>query len=108
MLKWYNLAMSYCDNRVELEKAINAVSPSFDINKVYLFGSFARGQQTETSDVDLCLETGQKFSLLNAVNYSKEIKALTGRDVDVVTERSLYPHVRTAMLKDRTLLYERV
>ena len=100
--------MTYCNNKVELEEAINSVSPAFDINKVYLFGSFARGQQTESSDVDLCLETGQNFSLINAVNYSKEIKALTGREVDVVTERSLYPHIRNAMLKDKTLLYERV
>lgn len=91
-----------------VREAVNSVSPAFDIQKVYLFGSFARGEQSEASDIDLCVETGSCFTLINAANYSMQIKDLTGREVDVVTERSLYPHVRNSMLKERTLLYEQV
>ena len=91
-----------------VKQAVLDVSPMFDIERVYLFGSFARNQQNETSDIDLCLETGDRFSLINVANFSDEIQTLTGRKVDVVTERSLYPHVRKSMLEERALLYERV
>ena len=94
-------------NREKISEAVMAVSPSFDINKVYLFGSCATGKQTDTSDIDLCLETGNAFSLINAATFSNKIKALTGKNVDVVTERSLFEHVKTSMQKDRELLYER-
>ena len=100
--------MNRGDEKEILRDAVLAITPEFDIDKVYLFGSFAKGQQNDMSDIDLCLETGRKFSLFNANNYSQRIRLLTGRDVDVVTERSLYPHVRNTMLKDRILLYERV
>ena len=91
-----------------IKKAVEIVSPVFDIYKVYLFGSFARNQQNDSSDIDLCLETGNNFSLFNAADFSSKIKDLTGRNVDVVTEHSVYPHVKNSMLKERTLLYERV
>ncbi len=91
----------------QLRAAVQSLTPEFDIDKVYLFGSFAKGRATPNSDIDLCVETCGNFSLMSAARYSNKIQGLTGRKIDLVTQNSLYPHVRESMLKDRKLLYER-
>lgn len=85
--------------------ALDEVAPSYDILRVYLFGSCARGDQNENSDVDLCLETGPSFSLFNAGGFADELNSKLEVPVDVVTERACYPHVRESMLKERALVY---
>lgn len=96
--------------RLELDDIRSAVSEavsSHDVVKVYLFGSYARGEAGSESDVDLCLETGPTFSLFSAGDMASRLDESLGVPVDVVTERSLYPFVRESMLKDRVLVYER-
>lgn len=90
-----------------ISAAVVAVAPSYDISRVYLFGSCARGDQHDDSDVDLCLETGAEFSLFSAGGFADDLQHRLGVPVDIVTERSCYPHVRENMLKERVLLYER-
>ena len=87
---------------------VGKASSEYDIVKVYLFGSYARGEASEASDVDLCLETGPSFSLLNAGALSLKLERELEAPIELVTERSLHPFVREGMLRDRVLLYERV
>lgn len=87
--------------------AVAAVAPEYDVVKVFLFGSCARGEQRDDSDVDLCLETGPSFSLFNAGAMANDLQNRLGTSVDLVTERSCYAHVRESMLNERVLVYER-
>lgn len=87
--------------------AVSDIAPAFDIEKVYLFGSYAREEAVEKSDVDLCIESGKTFSLFSAGDFSVRLEALLGTEVDLVTERSLYPFVRSGFMEDRVLVYER-
>lgn len=91
----------------DIKEAVRQAASAHDINKAYLFGSCARGEATESSDIDLCLETGPSFSLFSAGDFSSCLERALEAPVDVVTERSLYPFVREGMLKDRVLVYER-
>ena len=90
-----------------IARAVNQAAPKYDIERVYLFGSFARGQASASSDVDLCLETGPSFSLFSAGGFGCEVESALGRRVDLVSEDILFPHVRASMLKERVLVYER-
>lgn len=94
-------------NAHEIELVLGDVAPSYDIERVFLFGSCARGEQSEQSDVDLCLETGTSFSLFSAGGFASEMERRLGAPVDVVTERSCCPHVRKGLMRDRVLVYER-
>lgn len=85
----------------------NSLAPAYDIKRVYLFGSFVRGTQHSKSDVDLCLETGPTFSLFSAGDFAYKLERNLGTEVDIVTEKSCYPHVRQRMLAERKLIYER-
>ena len=71
--------------------------------KAWLFGSYSRGEETEHSDVDIlivlddCQHVGLKFFGM----YED------GRNVDLVTERSLAPFARESVNRDKILIYER-
>lgn len=57
-----------------IQAAIASEAPSHDIARVYLFGSYARGEAHASSDLDICLETGPAFSLLNAGDLSSRLE----------------------------------
>lgn len=90
----------------DIRRTVADFAPAYDISKAYLFGSCARGEATISSDVDLCLETGPNFSLFNAGSFVTELEQALGTNIDVVTEKSVYPHVKNGLLKDRVLVYE--
>lgn len=90
-----------------IRSVIAEVAPRYNINRVYLFGSFARGEADEDSDIDLCLETFSPFSYWDAAGVGYDITEALGREVDIVAEDSMFPHVRKTMLRDRILVYER-
>ena len=91
----------------EIRKAVIDAAKHHDVLKVYLFGSYARGEATESSDIDLCLETGPSFSLFSAGDLSNKLEKSLGTSIDMVTERSVFPFVRNSMMQDRVLIYER-
>ena len=76
--------------------------------KAWLFGSYARGEQTENSDVDILvvLDHSQPVGLKFFGMY-EDLRALLGRPVDLVVERSLAPYARESVEHDRELIYER-
>ncbi len=76
--------------------------------KAWLFGSFARGEQTPESDVDILviLDHSQPVGLKFFGMY-EDLKELLGRNVDLVTDRSLAPFARQSVDKDKILIYER-
>ena len=76
--------------------------------KAWLFGSFSRGEETEHSDVDILivLDDSQHVGLKFFGMY-EDLKALLGRNVDLVTDRALAPFARESVDRDKILIYER-
>lgn len=77
--------------------------------KAWIFGSFSRGEQTPDSDVDILvvLDESQHIGMKFFGMY-EDLKVLLGRNVDLVTERSLAPYARESVDRDKILIYERV
>jgi predicted nucleotidyltransferase len=67
---------------------------------VRLFGSVARGEAGEKSDIDLLVEFEPGRSLLDHAGLMVELEELLGRKVDVVSEQSLYWLIRRRILKE--------
>ena len=67
---------------------------------VRVFGSVARGDDHQDSDIDFLvnLETGR--SLLDLARFLRELQTLLGHKVDVVTEAGLRPRIRLQVLKE--------
>ena len=79
------------------------------IVRVWLFGSFARGEETSESDVDLLVEFnhGQPIGLFRYARIWREIEELVGRKVDLVEDGTLLPYAVKSANRDKRLIYER-
>jgi predicted nucleotidyltransferase len=71
---------------------------------VRLFGSAARGEADEASDLDFLVDMEQGRSLLDMGGLLMDLQALLGREVDVVTERGLKPRIRDRVLRGAVAL----
>ena len=77
--------------------------------KAWLFGSFARGEETPQSDVDILVEFdhGRPIGLLRYAGMWREIEDLIGRKVDLVEDGTLMSFAAESANRDKQLIYER-
>ena len=76
--------------------------------KAWLFGSFARGEDTPLSDVDLLVQYDEDgVSLLKHAAMICDLEKILDRPVDIVPEKALRPRVRESINQDKKLIYER-
>ena len=95
----------------QLINVIRAYFATQPVLKAWLFGSYARGEQTPDSDVDILVvfdqENGRKVSLLRHVGIALGLQDLLGKKVDLITEGTLSPFAKETADKDKVLIYER-
>lgn len=74
----------------------------------YLFGSFARGEQTPDSDIDLRLVCGETMTFGTLYELSLELEEELGREVEIVTNppEHMRPAFRKNIEHDEVRLYE--
>ncbi len=77
-----------------------------DVAKVGIFGSMARGEADDQSDVDLLVEFSKRKSLLALVALERQISAALGRKVDLLTEAAISPYLRDRIKRDLQIIYE--
>ena len=89
----------------ELKAIIIPIAKKYGIQKVYLFGSIARGDGDENSDIDLRIEKGTLKGLFALGGFYAEISGALQKDVDVVTTGSLDQEFLDEIKEDEVLLY---
>lgn len=78
-----------------------------DVSKVGVFGSMARGEENEESDIDLLVDFSRRgITLLDIVRIERELSEALGRKVDLVTEGAISPYLRDRILADLKVIYE--
>ncbi len=81
--------------------AILRLAGQYGASNVRIFGSVARGEAIETSDVDLLVDQDwSQLSTWGGMGLVIELEELLGRKVDVATEEELKPHIRTRVLRE--------
>ena len=76
--------------------------------KAWLFGSFARGEDTPESDVDILIVLDHSQPVgLKFFGMWGDLERLLGRPVDLVVDRTLAPYARESANRDKILIYER-
>ncbi len=76
-----------------------------DVAKVSIFGSMARGEANEQSDIDLLVEFSKRKSLLALVALERKISAALGKKVDLLTEAAISPYLRDRIKRDLRVIY---
>ena len=92
--------MEINDLLINKREEILQIAARHGAQNVRIFGSAARGEARPDSDIDflVTLEIGR--SLLDLARLLRELEALLGRNVDVVTEAGLRPRIRPQVLKE--------
>ena len=77
--------------------------------KAWLFGSYARGEETPESDVDILVEFDHRspIGLFAYARMWRELQDRLGLDVDLVEEGTLRPFAIDSANRDKKLVYER-
>lgn len=93
-----------------IAKLISKYFETQPVVKAWLFGSFARGEQTAKSDVDILFEADRnydQFSLFTLGAMYSDLHGILGRDIDLVETEAVKPIIKEHIEKDKILIYER-
>lgn len=89
----------------EIQEKIEPILRSHGVAKASVFGSYARGDAREGSDVDICVRLGRPMGLVAYVRFVDQIKSALQRDVDVVTEKSISKYIKPYIEADLKTIY---
>lgn len=89
----------------DLRKIINPIAEKYHVSKVFLFGSFARGNNHENSDVDLRIDKGDLKGMFALCGFYTEVEEALQMKVDLITTGSLEDDFLRKIEKEEVLLY---
>lgn len=87
--------------------ALGEICRRYLVAELSLFGSAARGEEREDSDLDILVEflPESQIDLLEYSALMQELSQLFATKVDLVSKRGLKPRIRSAVLAEARLLY---
>jgi len=93
----------------QIRKVVTEYFQDKPVRKVYLFGSYARREATEASDVDLSfvLDDDAHLSYFTLAGYLLELERKLNRKVDLVEEKQIYESIRPAIDRSKILILEK-
>lgn len=94
---WYNLLMDLDQIRYKSLPVLKEAG----VLRSAVFGSYARGEAREDSDIDLLVEFPEGKSLLDLVILERKLRETLGKEVDVVTYNSVSPLLKEYIQKDQ-------
>lgn len=96
--------MSYTINEIK-EKTV-PIAKEFGIKSMSLFGSYARGDANDDSDVDIFIDKGKMRSLISYYMFVQELEKVLNCHVDVVTTGIEDKEFLQQIMIDGVLIYE--
>ncbi|MCI8825463.1 MAG: nucleotidyltransferase domain-containing protein [Lachnospiraceae bacterium] len=92
-----------------IKDIVNLVKPiaeKYKVKEIYLFGSYARGEATESSDLDFLVFGGKNFKLTMIFLLAEDLREILKKDVDVfeITEINKNSDFYYTIMKERLLV----
>lgn len=86
-------------------QAIEALGRKFGAKRIRVFGSVARGEENDRSDIDFLVDFPRGYDLFaQRLPLTEELSLLLNRAVEVVPEHELSPHIRERVIKEAIAL----
>ena len=88
---------------------LQAFFSAYPIEKAWIFGSYARGEETRNSDIDIMVKFDENagVSLFDFIRIMNKLQDTLHKKVDLVTEGGIKKFARESIEHDRILIYER-
>jgi predicted nucleotidyltransferase len=90
--------------RKEYREQVLEIAKSYGGSNVKVFGSVARGEEDENSDIDLLMDIEKDRSLLDIVRLKRALETLLQHKVDIVESASIKDNIREFILADAKML----
>jgi hypothetical protein len=84
----------------KIKKPIVTVLKKHGVKKAGIFGSYARGEENKSSDIDILIEPAQGMSLLDIVILEKLLKKLVKKKIDLLTYNGISPYLKECILNE--------
>jgi len=83
--------------------------PAYPVEKAWVFGSYARGEESRKSDIDIMVrfDENARISLFDYVGIMNDLEDLFHKKIDLVEEGQLRRWAQESVEKDKILVYER-
>ena len=88
------------------ERELLDVCKRNDITFLGVFGSYARGEEKEKSDLDILVKFSTRKSLLDLVRIERQLSEVLNVKVDLVTEGSISPYIIDGIRKELRVIYD--
>lgn len=92
-------------NTQDLYNKTSKVLASYGVKKAALFGSYARNEQSDNSDIDILVELGKGMSLMDFVGLKLDLEDAIDKKVDLVQYKKIKPSIKNYILKDESVFY---
>jgi hypothetical protein len=96
-----------CYTLNEIKEKVVPIAKLYGVQSLGVFGSYARNEATDDSDVDICVEKGSLRSLLQYFAFVQELENELECHVDVITTEIEDTDFLNRVLAERVMLYER-
>ena len=87
-------------------KTIIRICREHDVSRIGVFGSLARGEAGQNSDIDLLVEFSKHKSLLAVIALERQLSDTLGRKIDLLTEAAISPYLRDRISQETRMIYE--
>jgi predicted nucleotidyltransferase len=88
----------------EIPEKIAPILRRHGVSRAALFGSFARREMKESSDIDILVDLADDMSLLDLVALKLDLEEAVGREVDLVEYSTIHPLLRDQILREQVLV----
>jgi predicted nucleotidyltransferase len=95
-------------NYDKIKEALQNIAPKYEISKVYLFGSYARGDATDESDLDFRIVGGNIRTLFDVAKLHLDLEDAFGKPTDVVLTKNMEESFYQVIKDEEVLVYGRV
>ena len=99
---WYHVAMvsSLRDIADTIKRHEDTLQQNYKVHRLGVFGSLARGDNTDVSDIDMLVELSRPIGLFKFVELENYLGRILGRKVDLVTKDALKPLIKDEILSE--------
>jgi len=92
----------------KIREAVQTIAPQYGIDRVYLFGSYARGDATEESDVDFRVVEGDRITLFDLGGLYEDFIGSLDCRIDIVMTDNMSAAFYNLIKDEEALIYAKV
>lgn len=89
----------------EIKAIVTPIAEKYNVAQIYLFGSYARGEATAKSDIDLVVDFYKTIDLFTFAEIINSLENLFSKKVDIVSHNSVSSRLLYQIIDEEILIY---